>query len=159
MMRSVMRRGVETKMTHNRSDEIKRILERKNGAYAEFLSATLLLEKALEAEGMEEVNRLIERRTGLIGEIDGLDREIVRCQKEGPHDQPDETVWSKMAVSEDLGDKLRRILSANRDCHAIAAGRLSALREELLSLHETEEGLRGYIRHAEQIPKFLNVRT
>ena len=146
-------------MTHSRSDEIKRILERKSDAYAEFLSATLLLKNALEAEEMAAVNRLIERRAGLIGEVDGLDREIVRCRKAGPHDQTGETVRRTAAVSADLGEKLRQILSANRDCDAVAADRLSLLRKELLSISEKEEGLHGYIRHLEQTPKFLNVRT
>lgn len=146
-------------MTHSRSDEIKRILERKNDAYAEFLSATLLLKKALEAEDMAAVNRLIERRAELTGVVDGLDREIVRCRKAGPYDQTGETVRRTAAVSADLGEKLRQILSANQNCHAIAADRQSLLRKELLIIHEKEEGLHGYIRHVEQIPKFLNVRT
>lgn len=145
-------------MTHSRSDEIKRILERKSDAYAEFLSATLLLKKALEAEDMAAVNRLIERRAGLIGVVDGLDREIVRCRKAGPYDQTGETVRRTAAISADLGEKLRQILSADQDCHAIAADRLSLLRQELLIIHEKEEGFHGYIRHVEQIPKFLNVR-
>ncbi len=146
-------------MTHSRSDEIKRILERRSDAYAEFLSATLLLKKALEAEEMAAVARLIERRAELIGAVDGLDREIVRCQKAGPYDQPGETVRRTAAISADLGKKLRQIISANQDCHAIAADRLSVLRQELRVLHEKEAGLHGYIRHVEQSPKFLNVRT
>lgn len=147
-------------MTHGRSDEIKRILERTSDAYAEFLSATLLLKKALEAEEMAAVARLIERRAELIGVVDGLDREMVRCRKAGPYDQSWETVWkTTAAISADLDKKLRQILSANQDCHAIAADRLSVLREELLIIHEKEEGLHGYIRHVEHIPKFLNVRT
>jgi hypothetical protein len=150
---------METKMTHSRSDEIKRILERKSDAYAEFLSATLLLKKALEAEEMAAVTLLIERRAGLIGVVEGLDREMVRCRKAGPYDQIGETVRRTAAVSADLGEKLRHILSANQDCHAIAADRLSVLSKELLIIHEKEEGLHGYIRHIEHIPKFLNVRT
>ena len=146
-------------MTHSRSDEIKRILERKSDAYAEFLSATLLLKKALEAEEMAAVNRLIERRTGLIGVVDGLDREMVRCRKAGPYDQGGETVRRTAAVSADLGEMLRQILSANRDCDVVAADRLSLLRKELRIIREKEEGLHGYIYQAEQIPKFLNVRT
>jgi hypothetical protein len=150
---------METKMTHSRSDEVHRILERKSDAYAEFLSTTMLLKKALETEEMAAVTRLIERRAVLIGVVDGLDREIVRCQKTGPYNQTGETVRRTAAISAELGEKLRQILSANRDCDAVAADRLSLLREELLIIHKKEEGLRGYTRHIEQIPKFLNVRT
>jgi len=146
-------------MTHSRSDEITRIMERKSDAFGEFLSATLFLKKALEAEEMAAVTRLIERRAELIGVVDGLDREMVRCRKAGPTDQTREIVRETAAISADLSEKLRQILSANQDCHAIGADRLSVLRKELLIVHEKEEGLHGYIRHVEQISKFLNVRT
>jgi hypothetical protein len=158
MMRSAAP-GMETKTMHNRSDEIKRNLERKNDAYDEFLSATLLLKKALEAGEMEKVNHLLERRAALIGEVDGLDREMIRFQKTVPYDQPAETVRKTAAVSEDLGEKLRRIIFANRDCDAVAADRLLLLRKELQVIREKEEGLQGYIRPVQQLPKFLNVRT
>jgi hypothetical protein len=150
---------METKMTHSRSDEIKRILERKSDAYAEFLSATLLLKNALEAEEMAAVTHLIERRAAVIEAVDGLDREMIRCRKAGPYDQTGETVRRTAAVSAVLDEKLRQILSATQDCHAVAADRLSLLRKELLIIREKEEGLHGYIRHVEQTPKFLNVRT
>lgn len=146
-------------MTHGRSDEMNRILERKSGAYADFLSATSLLKKALEAEEMAAVTRLIERRAALIEVIEGLDREIVRCRKAGPDNQIGETVRRRAAISAGLGEKLRQIVTENRDCDAVAAERVSRLREELRNLHEKEEGLHGYTHPAGQIPKFLNVRT
>ena len=151
--------GMELKMTHSRSDEMTRILKMKSDAYAELLSATQCLKKALEAEEVATVNLLIERRARLIGVVDGLDREMVRFQKAGPYDQSGEALRRTAAVSADLGEKLRQILSANRGCHAVAADRLSVLGKELLVIREKEEGLHRYIRHVEQIPKFLNVRT
>lgn len=158
-MRSAAHRGMETKMTLSRSDEINLILERKSDAYASFLSATLLLKKALEAEDMASVTRLIERRAALIGEVDRLDREMVHCRKAGPYEKTGETVRKTPAVSADPSEKLRQILSVDQACRAVAADRLSELRKELLSLRQTEEGLHGYIRHVEQLPKFLNVRS
>jgi hypothetical protein len=146
-------------MTHNRLDEINLILERKNDAYAEFLSATLLLKKAMEAEEMTAVTDMIERRAALIGVVDGLDREMIRCRKIGPYDQIGEIVRRTAVVSSGLGEKLRQILSANQNCEAAAVDRLWKLEKELQNLREQEEGLHGYIRHAEPISRFLNVRT
>lgn len=146
-------------MTHRRSDVMKSILERKSDAYAEFLSATLLLKKALEAEEMAAVTQLIERRAALIAVVDGLDREVIRSQKVGPSDPTGETVRKTAAVSADLGEKLRQILSANRDCRTVAAERLSVLGKELRDLQGKKEGIHGYTRPVKQIPKFLNVQT
>lgn len=145
-------------MTQSRSDEIKRILERKSDAYSDFLSATLLLKKALEAEEMAAVTPLIERRTALIGVVDGLDREMARCQKSGPYDQTGEAVRRTAALSGDLGEKLQQILTADQECHAVATDRLSLLHEELLNINDKKEGIHGYVRNVKQNPKFLNVR-
>jgi hypothetical protein len=149
---------METKMTHKRSDKVSQILERKSDAYAEFLSATILLKDALETEDMAVAVRLIEQRAAVISVVNDLDREIVRCQKTGLYNEIGEAVRITTAMSEELSEKLRQILSANRDCNAVAVERLSLLRKELLIIHEKEEGIRGYSQ-VEQIPKFLNVRT
>jgi hypothetical protein len=151
--------GMERKMTHNHSDEVNRILKRKSDACSEFLSATMLLRKALEAEEMTTVVGLIERRTALIGTVDGLDREIAHYQITGPYDQDRETARRIAAISADLREKFRQMLSANRDCKAVASERLSLLQKELLVIHEKEEGLHGYNGHIERIPRFLSVRT
>lgn len=153
--------GMETRtrMKESRSDEITPAMERKSDAYAEFLSATLLLKKALETEEMAAVTRLIERRAELILVVDALDREIVHGQKIGPCDRNGEGVRKTAVLSADLGGKLRQILSTNQDCRAIAADRLSLLQKELQHIHEKEDGLHGYLRPAQPMPKFLNVRT
>lgn len=147
------------RMRLTRPDEIHSILERKLAACDEFLSATLLLKKALEAEEMEKVRSLIERRLMLMGVIEGLNREIVGCQKTGLHNPNEETGRRTAAISANLMRNLRQSLSENRDCDAIASDRLSRLRKELLHLHENKEGLHQYSRRVERIPKFLNVRT
>ncbi len=143
----------------NHSNEIGQILEKKRDAYAEFLSATLLLKKALDAEEMATVSGLIERRSTLMGVIDGLDREMVRYQKTGHYEPIGETGPRTAALSANLSEKLRKIFSENQDCHAIAADRLSRLRKELLTLHERAGGVHGYNHPVGQVPKFLNVRT
>jgi hypothetical protein len=150
---------METKMTDMRTDKVNQILERKNDAYAEFLSVTVLLKKALEDEDMAAVAGLIAQRAALIGLVDGLDREMGPGQRTGPYDGTGGTAWITAAMPAGPDEKLRQILFANRDCHAIAADRLSQLRKGLTVIHEKEGGLHGYIRHVEQIPKFLNVRT
>jgi hypothetical protein len=149
---------MERKMTHNRLDEINRILGKKSDAYAEFLTATLLLKKSLENEDMATVTRMIERRAALIGMVDGLDRELIRCRRIGPYDQMEAIVRRTAAVS-DSGEKFRQILSANQECEAAATDQLMKLEKDLQNLHEQEEGLHGYIGHAEPISRFLSVRT
>jgi hypothetical protein len=139
-----------------RPDIIYAILEKKRAAYGEFLSATLLLKKALEMEETLAVNGLIERRAELTRMVDELDQEIIRCQKTGVER---EIVTRTAAISADLTEKLRQIISANRDCDAAASGRLSVLRKELMIIHEQEKGLRGYTGRGQQVPRFLNVST
>jgi hypothetical protein len=146
-------------MTHNHSDDIHLILKRKNDACAEFLSATILLKKALEAEEMAAVAGLIERRAALIKVVAGLDREIAHCQKTDLNDRIREIGPGTANIFADLSEKFRQIRSSNRDCEIVAADRLLLLRKELQIIHEKEEGLCGYNSHVERIPRFLNIRT
>jgi len=139
----------------NHPNDMYHVLEKKVKACEDFLSATLLLKEALETEEMTAVNHLIGHRQELIRVIDGMDRRLGDYRHTVPPDKNRRIV----ILSEDLKRILKKIMSANHDCDAIAAGRCEGLKNEMISINQKEEGLQGYVRGTQRMPKFLNIRT
>jgi hypothetical protein len=139
----------------NHTNELDHVLEKKVEACEAFLSATLLLKAALEAEEMSVVDHLIERRHELIGVIDDVDRRVGHCRHAGPPEENQRV----LILSADLNRVLKQIMSANRDCEAVASGKREDARKELTINRHREEGLMGYALKTNRAPKFLNVRT
>lgn len=130
------------------------MLEKKVKACEDFLSVTMLLKEALENEEMTAVNQLIKRREELIRLIDGLGSRSGRDRQAG--------LLGKSRRATELVKVLHRVLlriiSANRECDAIAAGRCDGLKKELTILHRKEEGLQGYARGVQRPSRFFDAR-
>lgn len=139
----------------NHPHDMAHILEKKVTACEDFLSATLLLKRALETEAMPTVDHLIGRRQELIRVIDGLDRLIGHYRHTGPSDKNQRIA----GLSADLRRVLKQIMSANHGCDAIAAGRCEGLGKDIMNIRRQEEGLHGYSPAQEKTQKFLNIRT
>jgi hypothetical protein len=134
---------------------MRHILENKVKACEDFLSATLLLKEALENEKMTRVNELIKRREGLMKIIEGLDLKIDHDRRADSSDHNGRTA----RLLEDLRGILKQIISANRQCDVIAAGRCENMRNDLTSIQRKKEGLQGYGYGRQQLPKFFNTQT
>lgn len=145
--------------TTSPAEEIYAMLLGKSKAYDEFQSATGLLKKAIETEEMGSVNQFINRREKLIGDIDGLDRQINCYWQSVPFDQRPAIIRRVARISGDFDSKLRQINSVNQDCTAIAARSCESLRNDLMVINQKKEGLQGYVGMAKRIPKFLSVQT
>jgi hypothetical protein len=143
----------------NHLNDMDHALQQKLESYEDFLSATLLLKKALETEEMTAVNHLIERREELIGIIDGLDRRFSRhLQTLGSDHGP--VISERMSkMSEGLSKTLERILSADQDCGILVAGKCDAMRKELNVIRHKKEGLQGYAPKTGRMVQFLDTRT
>lgn len=134
-------------------------LEQKLLAYKAFHTATELLQQALENDEMETAAHLIGRREALMAGVDGLDRRL-KDQRRLILSRCDPALVGKMArLSADLDEALKRILSANQACDAVAAGRCEALRKDLAAIRRQGGGLHAYVHKATGRPKFLNVKT
>ncbi|MFH1081599.1 MAG: flagellar export chaperone FlgN [Pseudomonadota bacterium] len=138
----------------NPVNEIHHILKQKLEACNDFLSATNLLEEALEKEEMTTVDRLIGRREELMRVIESIDRRLGRYQREYPFDRTPPAA----KVSEDINRVLKQIISVNQECNAVAAGRYESLKEDLMIIRQKEAGFHGYSR-ATRMRKFLDIRT
>jgi hypothetical protein len=62
-------------------------------------------------------------------------------------------------MSEKLSERLKKIISANQECNTVAASRCEALKKEMATIHQSEEGLHVYAGKTQGIPKFLSVLT
>ena len=134
-------------------------LEQKLRTYIAFHEATELLQQALENDEMETAAHLIARREQFMSEIDGLDGRI-KDQRQLISSRSDPASVRKVArLFVDLEEALKRILSANHVCDAIAVSRCEGLRKDLGVIRHHEGGRHAYLRKAAGMPKFLNVRT
>jgi hypothetical protein len=140
-------------------DEVYSMMLQKSKTFDEFLSATELLQHALESDDLTAVNRFIKCREELIPVIDEIDRRINLCRQKSKPDQDPVLVQQVAKMSENLSDKLNKIISVNQVCHAITASRCEALKKEMATIHRNEEGFHVYAGKAQGIPKFLSVRT
>lgn len=141
------------------SDELYAILVRKGKAFDEFLSATGLLQHALESDDLAAVNRFIRRREELMLAVDEIDCLINRSAQKVRPDQ-DQVFSQRMTkMSEALHEKLRRMVSANQKCDAIATSRCEGLKKELAAVYKNEEGLHVYGAKTQGAPKFMDIRT
>ena len=140
-------------------DTICATLEQKLRTYIAFHEATELLQQALENDEMETAAHLIGRREVFMSEIDGLDGRLNdQRQLISPRGDP-ASVREMARLSADLDETLKRILSANQTCDAIAAGRREALRKDLAAIQRQGGGVHAYVHKATGRPKFLNVKT
>jgi tetrahydromethanopterin S-methyltransferase subunit A len=140
------------------SDEINAMLIRKEKAVGEFLSATKLLQQALESDDQAAVTRSIKRREELMPVIDEIDHRISLCRQKDEVDRDPLVVQQVAKTTENLSEKLKKIVSANQQCHTLAASRCEALKKEMATIHQSEEGLHVYAGKTQGIPKFLSVR-
>jgi hypothetical protein len=141
------------------SDEIYAMLIRKGKAFDEFLAVTGLLRHALENEDLTAVNKFIKRREELIPIIDEIGCRISLCRQKVKPDRDSVLVQQVAKMSETLSESLKKIISVNQECNAIAASRYEALKKEMATIHQNEEGLHVYAGKTQGIPKFLSVRT
>lgn len=138
---------------------INTMLAQKLNLCDQFLSATLQLQRALVSERMKEVERLLERREGLIRMIQRLDREMNRCWNEGPQGQDSAEIRQGEQFSDALREVFGQMNTANQDCGSIASCKASAFLQEISQLRLEDEALQCYLRPTAQTPKFLNVQT
>ena len=145
--------------TTSPSDEIYSILLQKSKAIDEFLSTTEHLQHALESNDLTAVNQFIKRREDLIQIIDEIDCRINFYRQKYNPDQGLVFVQRMAKMTENHGEKLKKIISANQECNTIAASRCEALKKEMATIHQNEEGLHVYAGKTQRMPKFLSVRT
>jgi hypothetical protein len=133
-------------------------LQCKLRSYEDFLSATLLLKEALENEAFTEVNRLIKRREALIGAMDDLDQRVKLSAPAVSTHRSDWADGQRTAMLEVMKGTLRRILAANRECEALAAGKCESLKGTLKATHHAREGVQGYAPKMGRTDQFLNMK-
>jgi hypothetical protein len=141
------------------SDDIYTRLIQKSKAVDEFLSATKHLQHALESDDLAAVTQSIKCREELMPVIDEIDHRISVCRQKDKPDRDPLLVQQAVKISENLSEKLKKIISANQECNTIAAIRCEALKKEMATIHQSEEGLHVYAGKTQGIPKFLSVRT
>jgi len=130
-------------------------LKQKLKACNDFFSATGLLKEALDKKDPEAVNGMIRRREELKQIIDSLDRRIVRFRRQG-------SVYRTQATAKifrELEMILKKIMSVNQDCAAVAADKCDALKKDLAIVRQTEAGVHGYACGAQRVQKFLDIET
>ncbi len=144
----------------NHSDHAELALQQKLKSCRDFLSATRLLEEALENQEMTAVIRLIKRRDELIGTIDGLDRRIGRFLKTA---QPgaDSAVLGRMtALSRELRQVLKLIESADEACGTLATRNFVTVKDEMIRVGHRKECVQGYApTKAKRAEQFLDMKT
>ena len=143
----------------NQNDEKIATLEQKLQVCDDFLTVTLSLKKALENDETQAVTDLLKRREQLIATMDGLDGRMTRYARAGSVDRRAAIVRQMDKITGELNERLKQIVSANQQCEAIASGRCEGLRNEMISINRKEEGLQGYARGTQRMPKFLNIRS
>jgi hypothetical protein len=145
--------------TANPTDEIYAILLQKSMAIDEFLSATGLLQHALESDDLIAVEQFIKRRDELMAAIDEIDRLISRCRQENQRVQSQVIIRRVTEMSENLCGKLKQIISVNQACRTIASSRREVLKKELAAVYKHGKGLHVYAAKAQGLPRFLNIHT
>ncbi len=130
-------------------DEMSSILRQKLSAYDAFLFTTDLLQKALESEEMEKVDRFIEQREELIKRIAELDHRMLGNKKAAMSEQN----------RNDLSDKLKQLMAVDKDCLTIAVRRRDLARKDLMVVHRNKAGLKSYGPKNETLPKFIEIQT
>jgi hypothetical protein len=135
------------------------MLLQKSNAFDEFLSVTGLLQHALESVDLTAMNQFIKRREELISVIDEIDCRIRLRRQKCKSDRDSVLVQQVAKMSETISERLKKIISVNQECNAIAASRCEALKKEMATIHQNEEGLYVYAGKTQGIPKFLSVRT
>jgi len=143
----------------NQKDEKIETLEQKLQVCDDFLTVTLSLKKALENDETQAMEDLIKRREQLIATIDGLDRRMTRYARAGSVDRRPAIVRQMDKATGELSERLKQIVSVNHQCEAIASGRREGLKNEMIGINREGEGLQGYARGMQRMPKFLNIRT
>jgi len=147
---------MESRLSWN---DIDHSLREKSKAYAEFLSATLLLREALEAEEMKTVGRLLEKREEVVSRINEQDRLLDLYRRALPPDVVSALSTRLSGITEDLGRTLKKIIAANQDCNIIAASRRDTIKKELQMIRQEEKGHQGYAPKMKRTPQFLNIET
>jgi hypothetical protein len=143
----------------NHQDTTVTAREQKLRACNEFLSATRGLKKALENGEETAVIQLIRRRDDLIRVIDELDRRMIRSPKSAfSNDRPAVTGPTEH-ISVTLLERLQQMVSVNQECEVLASAECDLLKNNLTGIHRKEEGLQGYSRPVQRLPKFLNIHT
>jgi len=108
---------------------------------------------------MAAVENTLRRRGELIGIIGEIDRLIDNYRKKSLLYHDGTPHQSLKQISEEIREKLKRIVSVNRDCQEMTAGKLEMTRKDLIALRQTKKGIQQYAPKAQRIPKFLNVQT
>jgi hypothetical protein len=138
---------------NNRID-INHVLEKKLRAYAEFLSATLQLRDAIEAEDMGKVEQLTRQREDMIHYVNGLDHQMNQTNHDDGHSGKKRSV-----ITDALNKVLQRIIEANKDCESVATVKCDLAKRDLTTVHHKGKVISGYVNKTRGIPKFLDVKT
>ena len=138
----------------NNQVDINHVLENKLRTYAEFLSATLELKDAFEAEDMGKIEQLTMQREDMIRFVNGLDHQVNQTNRD------DGGSGKKRAVITNALNKImQRIITANKDCEKVATVKCNLAKGDLRMIHQQEKVMSGYANKPRGIPKYLDVRT
>lgn len=137
----------------NNQVDINHVLEEKLRSYAEFLSATLRLKDAFEAEDMGKVEQLTVQREDMIRFVNGLDHQVNRTNRD------DDGGKKRAVITDALSKILQRIIAANKDCEKVAIVKCNSAKGDLRIIHQQEKVMSEYANKQRGIPKFLDVRT
>ncbi|HAJ27392.1 MAG TPA: hypothetical protein DCG53_09155 [Syntrophus sp. (in: bacteria)] len=134
--------------------DINNVLGRKLTFYADFLSATLQLKNAFEAEDMGRVEELTMQREDMIRFVNGLDHEVNKTNRDDDGGGKERAV-----ITNALNKTLQKIIEANKDCHSIAILKCNLAKGDLQTISKQDKVMSGYANNTLGIPKFLDVRT
>ena len=131
------------------------LLQKKSKAVQEFLSLTRFLRERVEAQDLEAVNLLLDRRRGSIRTLRGIDEHLEKVRPRGwPADPSGERLrplWQQITRS------LQEAADLDRECTGRMAAWHESLREELLRLRRGAKTARRYAPRAAERPRFLDV--
>jgi len=136
----------------NNQVDLNHVLEKKLRAYADFLAATAELRNAFEAEDMDKVEHLTQRREAVIRFVNGLDHQINQSKRD------DGGGKKRIVITDALSKVLQKIIAANTDCEAVAILKCHLAKRDLTTVHHKEKVISGYANKTRGIPKFLDVR-
>ncbi len=146
-------------MIDDQKDKLEPLLQEKLQAYKDFLTATLLLQEALEKEEMPQVTRLLAERDILAGKVDRLDQQLSHYEQVITIPLPTADRHRQAKITDVIAEILKSIVAANDACDSQAANRCAEMKHELLMMRQKEAGLHGYGAQPQRLPVFLNVKT
>lgn len=132
------------------------LLRKKSKTLEEFLSLTRSLRERVEAQDLEAVNLLLDRRRESMRNLRGIDEHLQRARppslSAGPPAEHLRPVWQRITRC------LHEAAGLDRECTGRMETWHESLREELLRLRRGAKAARRYAPRAAQHPRFLDLR-